>query len=242
MLLGMQVVTALLAPVGTASTATAVGVNRTAPAGAAALVAAIEQGRPDVVKLLLQAGATVPLHDATTAALGGPSKAGAAMGQADTVALLLQSGVKVDAVDSQGVTALMWAAASRSVGLMQALLRQAGAAVNTRSTTGATALHAAVMLHPDFSRATAAATKAVVQALLAAGADASAAMHCGLTPLHICARDWPASVSRRLLDAGPKVDAYVCIDGELPAAESCSCFAGFDLPMCCARALVIWSK
>jgi ankyrin repeat protein len=238
MLVGMQVVTALLAPVGTASTATAVGVNRTAPAGTAALVAAIEQGRPDVVKLLLQAGATV---NATTAALGSTSRAGAAMKQADIVAPLLQSGAK-DAVDSEGFTALMWAAASRSVGRIQALLH-AGAAVNARSATGMTALHAAVMLHPDFSRPTAAATKSAVQALLAAGADASAAHHCGLTPLHICVRTWPASVSQQLLDAGAKVDACVRIlEGEPAAAESGCCFRDVDwnqrgsLPACCSRA------
>jgi ankyrin repeat protein len=217
---GMQRVTALLAPVGTASTATAVGADGTAPAGAAALVAAVEHGRPDVVKLLLQAGATV---NATTAALGSPFRAGAAMGQADIVALLQQCGAKVEAVDNSGFTALMWAAASRSVGLIQALL-QAGAAVNARSADGATALHAAVMLHPGFSQPTSANTKAAVQALLAAGADASAAMHSGVTPLHICAGNWPASISQLLLDAGAKLEACVrTYEGEPAAAESGRC-------------------
>jgi ankyrin repeat protein len=178
----------------------------------------------DVVKLLLQAGAAV---NETTAALGSPLSAAAAMRQADTAALLLQYGAEVDAVDSRGYSALVRAAASQNVSAVQMLL-QAGAPVNARCAIGASALHAAVMAHAQFSPPTSSATMPAVQALLRAGADASAAMHSGLTPLHVCARDWPASISQLLLDAGAKLEACVrTVEGE-PAAvkktvDSCSC-------------------
>jgi ankyrin len=219
----LQVVKALLAPVEAHDTATAAPATTTAPAGTAALVAAIEDGRADVVKVLLQAGAAVT---ATTSALGSPLSAAAATRQADIVALLLQFGAMVDAVDIDGSTALMRATASQSVSVVKMLL-QAGAAVNARNRQlgyleGCTALHMAVMLHPEYSRPTAAATKVVVQALLGAGADASAAMLSGVTALHLCARHWQASVSQLLLDAGAQLEAHTCTlpEGEFAAAAS----------------------
>jgi ankyrin repeat protein len=210
------VVTALLAPLETASTAAAGCADRTAPTGTAALMAAIEGGSADVVEVLLQAGAAV---NATTAARRSPLSVAAEMQQADIVALLLQSGAAVDAVDSKGKTALMWAAASRSVSMMRTLL-QAGAAVNAHGANGGNALHTAVMSQPQFGRRPPAAIEVAVQALLEAGADASAAMHNGLTALHY-GYHWPASVSKLLLDAGAKLEACVRTYGEHAAVVVC---------------------
>src|SRR5215813_5657153 len=81
-------------------------------------------------------------------------------GDLSAVRTFLRTGVDVNAMDSNGNTALQCAAASGSIAVVQALLG-AGADVRSQSKDGFTALHAAAVEHEV----------RIVELLLSAGAD-----------------------------------------------------------------------
>lgn len=131
------------------------------------------------------------------------------------VQLLLDAGVAVDSADDVGMTPLHAAA---SCGRHEAvrLLLAAKAAVECRDSEGRTALMCAVqgreLRHSRWASTPAKYSstpghKAVVQELLAAGADVDAADNSSNTPLHAAVRCGHVSVIRPLLAAGPNVAA-----------------------------------
>ncbi|MEZ5290015.1 MAG: ankyrin repeat domain-containing protein [Vicinamibacterales bacterium] len=94
------------------------------------LIVAARNGRPDVVKVLLEAGAE---PDAATSTGTTPLMLAAASGSVDAVKALLAAGAKVDATESSmEQTPLMFAAANSRVDVMQALIA-AGASVKKMS-------------------------------------------------------------------------------------------------------------
>jgi ankyrin repeat protein len=155
--------------------------NRQGPFHDSALILAADRGLPDMVSVLLKAGAN---HRAVDEFGRNALIFGAGSGNAQVVQLLLQAGLKADAKDKYGDTALMAAAATGNPESVRELLKN-GAEVNARNQRRQTALlsgatgdsgfsigemgrpHAEIpdeSIHRD----------AVVDLLLAAGADIDA--------------------------------------------------------------------
>lgn len=196
--------------------------------GVTALHAAAANGHGEVVKLLLDSGASAEaatasgetaLHlaaqsgcaAAIQALLAGgasgdrrdaqgslPLHTAARAGQVSSVLALLAGGANPESTDSLGNTALHVAAGQGRVGIVAALLT-CGAAIDARSPGGATPL----------MRAAAGGHLAAVRALLRAGASPSIRDSGGSTALHHAAQGWVgergegyASIARELLVAG----------------------------------------
>jgi ankyrin repeat protein len=109
---------------------------------------------------------------------------------------LLAQKVNVNAVATDGSTALHWAVENDDRGLATALLA-AGADPKLRNRHGVTPLHLAAS-NGD---------AAVVDALVAAGAEVDAATPGGETPLMLAARTGDAETVRRLISRGADVNA-----------------------------------
>ena len=109
---------------------------------------------------------------------------------------LLKTGVDVNAAQSDGTTALHWAAYHDDAETAALLLR-AGAKVNAVNRYGL----------PPLSVACSSGSGGVVKLLLAAGADANAAMAGGETVLMLAARSGNLEAVRALLARGARFDA-----------------------------------
>lgn len=114
--------------------------------GMTPLLLASYEGHEEIVELLLEAGAdvdeTAGPDDVPVAAAVTPLLAASAMGRMGTVSRLLFWGSAVDAIDSEGRTALCLAAAQGSVEVVRALLDR-GLDENHKDDLGWTPLHAA---------------------------------------------------------------------------------------------------
>jgi len=149
-------------------------------AGKTPLMWASSQGRTDVVRLLLSAGVVVDFASQSGNFKGKNALMwGASQGRVETVALLLERGSNVNAVDNDGISALMWASGSEAAdddghkkGLLEkatkghidvvSLLLKYGASPDMRDKDGITAImYACYHGHAG-----------AVEALLNAGADA----------------------------------------------------------------------
>ncbi|WP_441005043.1 ankyrin repeat domain-containing protein, partial [Novilysobacter viscosus] len=139
--------------------------------------------------------------------------AAAIVGDSDAVRRLLDLGLPVDAVDSQGCTALLRAAGGGHHAVVDLLLAR-GADPKLAALSGATALSAAVsMRHVE-----------IVDRLLAAGADQEQRLPGELTVLMVaCALGLP-DLAARLLAAGADVHAR---DGQGRTAVHCAAMYGF---------------
>ncbi len=148
----------------------------------------------------LRALAAIPMLALTGAATGAPDSPvadAAQRGDADAVRALLQGGADANAAQSDGMTALHWAAARNDATIARALL-YAGATVQARTRLGGyTPLHLA-------SRA---GSREVVDVLVAQGADVDAYTATGVTALHFAADADAAAVAAALLAGGADVDA-----------------------------------
>jgi len=136
--------------------------------------------------LLLAAGpAESPVADA------------AERGDLEAVRMLLRDGADVNGAQSDGTTALHWAAMNDDVQIVEVLL-YAGATVKpTTRLGGYTPLHLAGRNgHGD-----------VVRALLEGGADANGFTNTGVTSLHFAAQANSAESIRTLVEHGAEVDA-----------------------------------
>jgi uncharacterized protein len=195
-----------------------------------------------VAQVLLEAGADVnaTIHDGTTAL-----HTAAAKGSAAVVAVLLQHGASVTGVNGRGVTPLFMAAGT-SVQCLQLLL-DAGGELNVSTSEGVTVWHAAAMsetaealqLLLQHRSAVAASLDAlaptctccglttplmqacvvaIVQLLLAAGADPHATTTTGSTYLHVAAaHGYAVPALCLLIKAG--VDVLALNDQGQTAAE-----------------------
>jgi ankyrin repeat protein len=108
----------------------------------------------------------------------------------------LRGRTNVNGADSEGWTALHWAARQSNVAALETLLA-AGAAVEAATTRGETPLNLASQYGET----------ATIEALLAAGAAVEAAMNGGYTPLHWAAQDGQTAALEALLAAGAAVGA-----------------------------------
>jgi hypothetical protein len=91
-----------------------------------------------IVKLLIAAGANVN-PPATQSMIGSPLAFAARLGDIESIKMLLDSGAKVNAVSTENVTALMWAAQSGNPEAVRTLLA-AGADASIRTKSGWSAM------------------------------------------------------------------------------------------------------
>ncbi|CBN76136.1 EsV-1-199 [Ectocarpus siliculosus] len=119
------------------------------PRGWTPLMFAAEEGHSNVIKVLLNRGASLlPVDDDDYTAL----LVSAQHGQLGVTNLLLEAGAQHDALNCQGFTPLHVAAIGGHSGVMEALVG-AGANANSRAPNGQTALHiAALEGHVDAAR------------------------------------------------------------------------------------------
>lgn len=156
---------------------------------------AAEEGRFDVVKLLLELDATV---DAQSLNFGDETALHAAASSGHTTIMeeLLRHGADVHSVTSVGYTPLHIAAEPDHADAARVLLAE-GASVNAITMNAKTALHVATE-HGHSS---------VVALLLVHGADANAAASARVTPLHIAARTRWSEIAAELIVHGADIDA-----------------------------------
>lgn len=121
---------------------------------------------------------------------------GAKLHQRNWVSAGLEDGAPVDARDSGGMTALMWASGDGDVELMRELLRH-GADPLLRSNTSNTALGCAAM-HGEC---------AAIEILLASGATANDRTSGGGTPLHLAVAMGMTDAAELLIKHGADVNA-----------------------------------
>lgn len=162
---------------------------------------AAAQGATDIVEwLLAYAGANIEARDneGFTAL-----HFAAYCGQLATTRCLVHHGASIDAVDDNGVTPLMWAAKAGHTDIIKYFVTEAG---TTRESLDA-ALHYAA----DCNRINCA------EWLIAeGGADIETRNACGLTALHIAARNGYSHMVKMLIKHGAKVLALTN-DGRTPA-------------------------
>ena len=177
--------------------------------GQTPLGVALASGRRDLADWLDWRGWPLPRRRLLASDL--PSAAMA--GDADAVRRLLDLGLPVDAVDSQGCSALLRAAGGGHRAVVDLLLAR-GASVGLAAGSGATPLSAAAsMRHMD-----------IVDRLIEAGADVEQRLPGGLTVLMIaCALGFP-ELAARLLSAGADPDA---VDDSGRTGLHCAAMFGF---------------
>ena len=137
------------------------------------------------------AGATAPLADAVQ------------HGQTDRVASLLKAHADVNAPQSDGATALHWAAYLDDANTA-ALLIRAGAVVDSQNNYGVTPL----VLAATNGNA------AIVTLLVRGGADPNRTVRAGETPLMLAARTDRDDAVKALLEAGARVNAKETWNGQ----------------------------
>ena len=155
-------------------------------------------GRREAVAVLLRAGADVTALDAEMVVDRGASAdliEAAKAGDDAGIRSWLAQGADLNAADSQGRTALMWATRETHISVMEELLR-AGANVDARNDLRPTALFEAVM----FSRR-------AVDVLIAHGANVDAKDPSGGFPRGIAASSGNLEAAEALLQAGADVNA-----------------------------------
>ena len=166
-----------------------VDVNATLADGTTALHWAVDLDRPDVVQMLIRAGANVKTANryGTT-----PLWLASVNGNAKTIAMLLEAGVDAGATNGDGETALMVAARTGKTDAVSVLLAR-GADPNVKEGwRGQTALMwAAAEGHAD-----------TIRALVARGADLKARSNAGFTALLFAAREGRIAAVDALLEAG----------------------------------------
>ena len=124
---------------------------------------------------------------------------------ATAVRALLKQSVDVNATDTDGATALQWAAHWNDLDTAKTLIA-AGAKVTAASRYGVTALHEAAAIG----------SAPIVNALLRAGASPDAAYGEGETPLMLAARSGSVDAVRLLIEAGADVNAAERFRGQTP--------------------------
>ncbi|WP_386266467.1 quinoprotein dehydrogenase-associated putative ABC transporter substrate-binding protein [Xanthomonas citri] len=164
------------------------GANHANLLGEPALHQAIRNQQPDLVGLLLDAGARLDARDAS----GWTALMKAAWANdADSLSRLLAKRAPVDTVSSDGWSALDLAVSYADVAVVQALLDK-GASVRRANPTGFTPVMFAVARDDP----------AILDAVLARGAEVGHANQAGVTALMLAAAAGREAVAKRLLAAG----------------------------------------
>lgn len=155
------------------------------------LMTAVREGKADIVRQLIEAGASVDLKDAdgTTALLHAAS-----LGEDPSLQLLLQAATTLEARDASGQTALIRAAGGGWPSVTRILI-EAGADTNLRDNRGETAL----------ILATKGGYLEVVTLLLEAGADRSMKNSDGLTAADLAQAAHQPELLKRLRKAEKEV-------------------------------------
>jgi uncharacterized protein len=180
--------------------------------GGSALLMASLKGHLEVVRVLLAAGVDVNTKDSngTTALILAAWKRHLGVVQA-----LIDKGVDVNARAKDGNTALMLASSEGELKIVQALLA-AGANVNAKQSNGATALilacngYTTLLTRPEHEVPVALdeGNLAVVQALLAKGADVDVSRSDGYTALMVAvSQAGSVKMVQALIDKGADVNA-----------------------------------
>jgi ankyrin repeat protein len=154
--------------------------------GKAAIHLAAYRGSPEMIELLLHAGAKVNMEDSDCKT---PIHSASLLGR--DLEMLIQAGADIHHKDNTGSTPLHKAS---SVGTVKALLR-AGADVHSRNNRGLTPLH--MVWSPE-----------VADTLLSAGADVNSRDAKNLTPLHCVQRcSKSRELAELLVNAGADLNA-----------------------------------
>jgi ankyrin repeat domain-containing protein 17 len=161
--------------------------------GHCALMVAAEKNSKPLVQLLLHHGADTSVTDNK-----GQDALLAAAGHVRMLELLVQCGLSVTAVDSSGNTLLMTAVRRGHKPAAEWLLQQ-GVAVDAASSDGFTALHCASMNSSDDA--------ALVELLLANGADVDQRAKSRRTALSVAACQGLVNCARVLIAAGADVNS-----------------------------------
>ena len=163
--------------------------------GSTPLTVAAQGSHDKHIEILLRAGADVNFPDFT--GLSPLILAAIEKCNENCVANLVSAGADVNAQDSQGNTALTWAAQHEHAECIK-MLAKAGACVNIQGTiSGETPLMIALLGHNPTD---------CVEALIAAGADVNIANHSGDTPLSLAAKRGILICAERLLETGADVN------------------------------------
>jgi ankyrin repeat protein len=171
----------------------AVSVDAAEKDGTTALHWAVHWDRPDIVALLLRAGAkpNVATDYGVT-----PLMLAAMNGNGRVAAELIKAGADTNVALSTGETALMWASRSGSAEAVKQLLAHGAAPEARENVRGQTAvMWAAARNHPD-----------VIRLLADAGADVHARSARGFTALLFAAREGAVDAARALDTAGADVN------------------------------------
>ena len=156
-----------------------------------ALDYAMDEGHPDVMRVLIDAGADIdtksagfsPLHCASDSEL-------------EVVKVLVRAGAGVNVTDNDGRTCLFLAAIYGHTDIVRYLVGLPEVDVNHCDSNNETALHCAVTEgHSD-----------VVQVLIDAGADIDTKNEDGYSPLHVASRSGALEVVKMLVRGGAGVN------------------------------------
>ena len=176
-----------------------VDVNHKDSAGCTALLAAAEK-HPDVVEVLIDAGADVEVKDTAGRS---PLLLACRSGALAVVRVLVKAGAGVCVADNEGNTCLALASANGHTETVRTLLCMPEVDVNQSNTRGLTPLHGAVLKnHPD-----------MVQVLIDAGADIEAKDDEMYSPLHCACEVGALEVVKMWIKVGADVCATDC-DGD----------------------------
>ena len=176
--------------------------------GCSALRHAVVRNHPDVVEVLVDAGADIE----TRGSYGrSPLLAASQCGNLRVVKVLVKAGVDVCVTDNEGNTCLTLAAASGHTETVRALLCMPEVDVNHSNNRGNTSLHHATLKKHS----------AVMQLLIDAGADVQAQNRRGRAPLHLASEVGELDIVQMLVGAG--VDVCVVDD----KGDTCLIVASF---------------
>jgi ankyrin repeat protein len=179
-------------------------VNATQPDGTTALHWAVNGDAPDIVQMLVRAGANVKARNRYGAT---PLWLASLNGNATTMAMLLEAGADANTTSTDGETVLMVAARTGQVDAVQTLLAR-GADPNAKEGwRGQTALMwAAAEGHA-----------AVIGTLVSKGADVHARSSAGFTSLLFAARAGRIAAVEALLKVGADMNESLPVRGRRPA-------------------------
>lgn len=186
-----------------------VDVNAPQPDGTTALHWAADADDPEVVELLIRAGADVKAANRYGVT---PLWLACINGNAALIEMLVKAGADANTVLPEGETVLMTAARTGKVEAVNVLLRYGADVSAKEGWRGQTALMwAAAEGHPG-----------VIQALVARGADVHARSNGGFTALLFAAREGQIGAVKALLAAGANLNDSLSVDASREAGVTSS--------------------